>query len=412
MYFKNIFGTLISKGFILILNFFIVVITTNFWGSEGRGIVSLIIADISILAIINNVFAGSCINYFTPKVGFDILLAPALMWVFLMSFIGSVFFIIIQPELKLWYISSLTLFNSLFAINQLYYTSVQDFKRFNLYSLLLPVLTIIFILVSELLFKLHSAYSYLYSFASALFILWVIGFIKISANINFNKIKIDVNIIKLVAKYGSQTELSYFIHFLNYRLAYFLILHYSGVKSLGVYSVGIAIAEAIWVIAQSISTVQYTHIVNNIANENGIQITKSSARISLYFSLLAVFIIIILPNDFFYFIFGKDFGQVKNITMLLFPGVIAMALSNIYGHYFSAIGKTKILVLKSVIGLILTLALAPIFLPKWGIYGACVVTSCSYLASSLYLGFIFYRENIFNIKDFYLLKRDFTNVKP
>ena len=407
MYFKNIFGTLLSKSIILVLNFIIVVITTNFWGSEGRGIVSLIIADISILAIINNIFAGSCINYFTPKFGFDILLAPAFIWVIFMSFIGSLFFIIIQPDIKLWYITVLTIFNSLFAINQLYYTSIQDFKRFNLYSLMLPVLTIVFILVSEFLFKLNSAYSYLYSFALALFILWLVGFIKIYTGIDLKKIKIDVNIVKLVAKYGSQTELSYFIHFLNYRLAYFLILHYSGVKNLGVYSVGIAIAEAIWVIAQSISTVQYTHIVNNIANDDGIQVTKSSARISLYFSLLAALIIVILPNVFFHFIFGKDFGQVKDITLLLFPGVIAMALSNIWGHYFSAIGKTRILVLKSSMGLILTLSLSLFMLPRWGIYGACIVTSCSYFASSVFLGFAFYRKNEFSIKDFYPLKNDF-----
>jgi O-antigen/teichoic acid export membrane protein len=409
MYIKNIIGTLFSKGFIVIFNFLLVILTTNLWGSTGRGVASLIIADVSILAIVNNVFAGGCVNYFTPKIGFELLVLPAFIWTLLMSLLGSFIFVLLQPESSLYTLLLLTIFNSLFALNQLYFTSFQDFKKFNLYGLLLPILTIGFLSFFEFIIKLHSVNSYLYGYIVSLFILWVFSLYNISKKIKFKSIKINFASIIDTFKYGYQNELSYFIHFLNYRLSYFLILHYIGIKSLGVYSIGIAMAEAIWIIAQSISTVQYTHIVNNITDNNGIEITKSSARISLYFSLFAAFIVLILPGSFFHYIFGKDFGQVKNISLLLFPGVISMAVSNIYGHYFSATGKTKVLIIKSFIGLAITLISFPILIPIIGIYGACIVSSVSYIGSSIYLTIKFYNKVKYTFQDFYLRKTDFTN---
>ena len=71
MFFKNILKTLISKFLILIINFMLVILTTNLWGAEGRGIISIVVANMAIIAILNNVLGGYCITYFTPKIGFE-----------------------------------------------------------------------------------------------------------------------------------------------------------------------------------------------------------------------------------------------------------------------------------------------------------------------------------------------------
>ena len=45
---NTIVKTFISRFLILILNFGLVVYTTNMWGSEGKGVVSIVIADLTI----------------------------------------------------------------------------------------------------------------------------------------------------------------------------------------------------------------------------------------------------------------------------------------------------------------------------------------------------------------------------
>ena len=52
---------------------------------------------------------------------------------------------------------------------------------------------------------------------------------------------------------------------------------------------------------------------------------------------------------------------------------MAIAVSNVWGHYFSAFGELKILIVKSLIGVFATLILSIILIPKMGIDGACWV---------------------------------------
>ena len=95
----------------------------------------------------------------------------------------------------------------------------------------------------------------------------------------------------------------------------------------------------------------------------------------------------------FTFIFGRDFATIKQLLFLLIPGIISIAISNVYGHYFAGTNRMKVLIEKSLLGLVITLGLSMILIPIWNIKGACMVTSLSYLGSSVYLMYKFYIPN-------------------
>ena len=143
--------------------------------------------------------------------------------------------------------------------------------------------------------------------------------------------------------------------------------------------------------AKSITTVQYSKIVN-LDNPNGaIDLTKKSAKLSFYATLAMLVVLAIIPSGVFGFVFGKDFGPIKQLLFLLMPGIISIAISNVYGHYFAALNQMRVLIVKSSIGLVFTVVLSVILIPLWRIKGACVVTSVSYLSSSVYLWIAFYK---------------------
>lgn len=60
----NIIETILSKSLILLLNFAVIVLTTQLWGADGRGAVALFVADLGLISIFANVFTGSSVSYF------------------------------------------------------------------------------------------------------------------------------------------------------------------------------------------------------------------------------------------------------------------------------------------------------------------------------------------------------------
>jgi O-antigen/teichoic acid export membrane protein len=405
MYLSNIFKTIASKAAILIINFLLVIITTHLWGTEGRGMISILIADISIIAIFNNVLGGSSVSFFTPKLGVNKLIMPAYLWIFILTPVVAITINILQSHGNLYYLMILAVLNSLVAAHYMIFAGKENFKLFNIFSLLVPILTLVFILLFVFIFKYKSVNAYIFGFSIGLCLVWLISFYYLKPYIN-NKPVLSFKAIKDMMSYGWQTELSYFLHFLSYRLSYYFILHYMGMSTVGIFSVGIALAESIWLISRSIATVQFAKIINSIEKGVDINITKSSVKLSMISSLIASLILIFLPSSVYSFVFGHNFFEVKKIMLFLFPGIVAIAISNIYGHYFSATGQTKTLIVKSFLGLLVTIGLSIILIPKWGIMGACITASLSYMASSGYLLYKFYTKTKFNLKDFTFTWKD------
>jgi O-antigen/teichoic acid export membrane protein len=159
----------------------------------------------------------------------------------------------------------------------------------------------------------------------------------------------------------------------------------TGLGEVGVFSIGIQITETIWIFSRSISLVQYSNVLNLGDTIKSRKETEKMSLLSFYISFACILIIILLPANFFTFIFGDEFADVKRVILLLSPGTLAIAASNVFGNYFSAIGKLKILIIKSLVGLIFTIILSYILIPKMQIQGASIVNSISYIVSSVIL---------------------------
>lgn len=407
MYFYNIIKTLLSKIAILLINFALVILTTHLWGTEGRGLISILVANMAIIVILNNVLGGGCISYFAPKFGFNKLIVPAYLWIIIISLIGSYFITQFQHQGNFNFLLVLTILYSLLYVQLLLFVGKENFKLFNILTLLLPVLLLIFTLFFQYVLGIKSFKSYIYGYIIALGILWLFSILKSFPYLSNKKIIFSFKVISDMINYGWQTELSSFLQFFNYRLSYYFILYYKGISSVGIFSVGIALSESIWMISNSISLVQYARIINNIDKDNGLDITKSSVMLSMISSLAIVLIMIFLPSVIYGIVFGHNFTSVKTIMLFLFPGIISIAISNIYGHYFSATGQTRILIIKSLYGLVVTIMLSLLLIPKWGITGACITVTISHIVSSGYLFFKFYKKTEFHISDFIPKRKEF-----
>lgn len=393
MFLQNIFKTFVSKVLILLINFAVLTLTTNYFGLEGRGLISIIMADMAIIVIFNNILGGNSVVYFMNKVGLSRLVLPAVIWIILSTIILSFVFAFIHTQQSYFILLPLTLITSFFALNLLIFIGKEKIQLFNVFSLLPPFLLLIFSLGFIYLFKNRTVNGYLFSYFLSQAVVFIVSLIFIRKYLIKQEILISKDIVKRAFSYGWKNELSYFIQFLNYRLSYFFILYYQDITSVGLFSVAIVVSESIWLMAKSITTVQYSKIVNLDNPNAAIELTKKSAKLSFYATLAMLVVLAVIPSWVFGFVFGKDFGPIKQLLFLLMPGILSIAVSNVYGHYFAALNQMRVLIVKSAIGLVFTVLLSIVLIPMWGIKGVCIVTSVSYLSSSVYLFFAFYKTN-------------------
>lgn len=405
---NNIVQTFLARFLILALNFGLVIYSTNIWGSEGKGVISIVIANLTIVGFLSNIFAGGTITYFSSKARPEPLLLVAYLWSILIGITIPLLFYFFYSEAYILTLMGLSISASLLATNVNFFIGKQKFKLFNLYSILQLAIQIILIFFFVYFLEQKNINIYFISQTICNFLLFFISFISIAKIFNFSNFKISKKQSLAIFAYGYKTQFSAFTQFLNYRLSYYFLEFYKGVSSVGIYSIGTAFSEAIWVFSKSISVVLYSEVVNSKSHLDSIMRTKTSLKLCFTITFFMLFILLLLPTQFYTFVFGKDFNETKKIIILLSPGVLAIAASNIVGHYFSGVNELTILNIKSLVGLFFTITLSFFFIPKWGIYGACLVTSISYILSSAVLFWKFYTITSFKISDFII---SFNEIK-
>jgi len=389
---KESLVTIISKVTILLVNFLLVIFTTQIWGSEGRGEIAFLMANISIIVILNNIFSGSTVAYHSSKLNKFHLLSTSFVGTLFFSLIGSLLFSIyynFDNFKHLFIIATLISFSNSIS---LYYLGSKNIKWFNLLTIISPIFTAFYLIILYYGLKIQSINTFFYSYYLGIGTVFIFGFFKIINKNIFEISFIKIKDLKTIFYYGFNNELSSFLQFLNYRLSYFFIAELLGFHELGVFSVAVSITEAIWIVSKSMSAVHFSEIINSTNYKKDIIITSKVALQNFWFSLLLSIILFILPNSLFIFIFGDSFSEVKTITTYLIPGIIFIAVSNVYGHYFAGIGKLTILKNKSFIGFVTTLLAALVLIPKYKLIGACISLNISHMISSSYL-FIMYLKH-------------------
>ncbi len=390
---RNVIITFSSKIAILLLNFFIVTITARLWGAEGRGLITLFATDLSMIAIFTNVFTSSSTSYYISKLGRNKLMSQAYLITF---FIAAVIAAILSFTKDTANLSVILFFTAsllgLITFHNSLFIGKQKINYFNLITILQPLLHLGFMMVYHYIFQKigiynhNGCFAYFYGQMTSLFVIIILCHIltrKVTGE-PF-KLQIDKYAIKQSFNFGWQTELSNLLQLFNYRLSYYFLDALSGLGSVGIFSIGVTISEAIWTLSKSISVVQYSNVLKKGDSIDSRRETSRMALISFVASTACMGILLLIPQQFFAWIFGPQFIGVKRVLLLMAPGVLAIAASNVFGNYFSAIGKLKILIAKSAIGLIITILLSIFLIPRFDIDGACIVNSSSYIISSIIL---------------------------
>ncbi|MFC2100307.1 polysaccharide biosynthesis C-terminal domain-containing protein [Bacteroidota bacterium] len=410
---KKIIGTTGAKFFNAILAFLIVLLNTNYLGAEGYGTISLIILNIAIVLIFNDLIAGPIV-YFASRIELLKLIIPAYLWALLTAtVITIILYFIRQISPFIIHVFALSFIFSMSSFNMNYLLGRERIAIYNTINVLQISLIILALLFFFLIMKEISILSYLYSLYTGYILTFLLSFIFILKYLRIVSLKEIFADIKRILNFGFYSQSANIFQLLNRRLSYYYIefLLPNGRFLLGIFSAGVRLSESIWMVGQSVSLVQFARISNTKDMEYARKITLSLLKFTFCFTLFILVVLLLLPAYFYIFLFGEDFTHVKVVIVSLSIGILSIAVSMMFSHYFSGTGRPKYNMYSSLTAFVFTVFLGYIFIPRYGLVGAGLVASFSYICATIFQMVIFLKLTKTRLREFLIHKEDIRLIK-
>lgn len=409
---KKILGTAGSRLISAVLSFAIIIVMARELGPTGTGTVSLILLGITINLLLVQVVSGGAIIYLVPRFPVKQLLGPVYLWAFLAAGIGTLLLQALGriPEGYMGHVWCLTVLQGLSSCNMNILVGRERIKAFN--SLMVGQVVVQFLTFAGFVFVFRyiQVMAYVYALYFAFGLTYLYGLILIRKELRQKGSYFSLSVLKEIVQHGSYVQLANGFQLLNYRLPYYIIEAYFGKARVGVYSVGNQLSEGLWLVGKSVATVQYGRIANEKDVEKNKQLTLYFLKFTTLATLFMLGVMLLLPVDFFVFVFRKDFSGVRPVIQALGVGIVAISMNMIFSHFFSGTGRHFHNSISSGIGLLITVGLGFYLIPRYGIIGAAYTASVSYSVSMVYQAIVFCRLTRVRAREFMVNRNDLATI--
>src|SRR3954447_17134176 len=173
------------------------------------------------------------------------------------------------------------------------------------------------------------------------------------------------------------------VNLIGYRVELFVLDRFKGLAAVGIYSIGMQAAEAIWLIPAAIASAITAPVVHDTSAGAAHLVRRACLKGLLYTGAVAAAVgaaapFVIPP------LFGDDFDGAARPLALLLPGVVLYAPVTILVVYISIRqARPRLSLIISVVGLVVTGALSFALIPSYGASGAALASAIGYAAGGV-----------------------------
>lgn len=414
--FRNILNTFGTRSLSAIINLLTAILLSQFLGPEGKGQQGLIITTITFIIVFSNLVGGATLVFLAPRQDHSRLLLPSYSWTVIISLLSlpvlMVFHLLDQDFIL--HVCLLSALNSFTTIHTSLLIGKEKIRMANRIGLIQPMVIILSLAFYFFILEWKDIQAYIISLYISFIISLVISYIyviRLIGPIVFGSFSGYLSMMGEMFRYGILNQVAHITQMLSFRMSFYILNRFHGEAAVGVYSNGISLAESIWLIAKSISLVQYARISNTDDRNKSQLLTLQLIKASLFLSLVLLIPLLILPAGFYGFIFGEGFTGVRSVIWSLAAGVLIYNISILLGHYFSGTGRYHINALASAAGMIISVILFFTLIPAYSVTGAGYATSLSYLFTTCVLLFFFIKDNPGNFKSALKEKGDLLKLR-
>jgi O-antigen/teichoic acid export membrane protein len=412
---KNTSGVMATKVALVIIKMAIGILTARILGPNGKGIFVLAIQMPGTLTVLSNLSIGEALiyNIGQKKISRNKILGNILLFtsgVSILTF-GAYFYLLPylsknllkNIDLSILKISSLLI--PLIILDLLSLSTLKGFKKFKLYNGL-TLLSRGFILCSlfTALIILGTGIKGAVSAYVLVFFLNILVFIIILFFLSERKISFSWKELKSLVVYGLGTHIAVVLSELEYRFDIFILNFFLSPVHVGIYSVGVTMAQLMWYISNSVNTVLFPEI-SSISRSKAAQFIPQVCRNTFFIcGILGLFLV---TTGYFLIrlLYGIEFILAYSVFLILLPGLMMDAIFRILSSYFKGTGRPLIVSKVVTVTLCLNLFLNFILIPLFGIHGAAISSLISYSLNAIILLMYFQRDRKFKLFEFLLIKK-------
>ncbi|MFW6016866.1 MAG: polysaccharide biosynthesis C-terminal domain-containing protein [bacterium] len=411
-YIKNISNSLITKIIKIIIGFGTSIIVARALGAEGKGYITYILLIGSLLANYGHLGILDATIYFQKRSNysqqevFNVNISfIILIWFFISIFIISMrLFRFILLDYSIFMVIGLIFYviiNFFNILGRKFHVGEEKIVDMNKF-LLIDKFFLFFFLLILWSFKYLSAGYYLLLMISGLFL----SSYLLIKNIGFKfRFKLNRSLLKEEFKYGLLVYFATLFIYLNYRADQFLIMNMISTSALGVYSIGVTLAELVLLIPESVSLALNGKLYNvALDSKHRNLITISTIKYTIYICIviatIGFFLTPLIPV-----VYGEEFIDAVSVFKILLFGVLFVAIGKTSNAYFYTQGTPErylvIVLITFIINLVLNFKLIPIL----GINGAAWASTISYIIYGLIHIFYFKIKEKFPLKEMFLINK-------
>ena len=188
--------------------------------------------------------------------------------------------------------------------------------------------------------------------------------------------------LRAMLEYSLPLFLGNVVQFLNYRVDIFFVKNYTGLSAVGTYTVAVWLAQIVWLVPNALASL----VLRAVAERDGsgamgrvAAVTRATLALSVVtgLALAALGSLGIAP------VFGNAFRGSVPALLLLMPGTILFCPTIVLSAYLNGIQRQAFTTWVACIALVVTGVLNILLVPRIGIQGAAIASTCSYAASTL-----------------------------
>ncbi|MFC1724242.1 polysaccharide biosynthesis C-terminal domain-containing protein [candidate division KSB1 bacterium] len=279
------------------------------------------------------------------------------------------------------------------------------FIRFGIAYILPIVLNltfIIFLVMTGNFTVLNTIYSIVFSY------FFTFLFCFFSSRKGVEKQSTDLGFLWKSIKYGMRGHIGNIFQKFNYRLDFYIIQWFKDVSTVGYYGISTAIAEGLLFIPRSISTVLLPVVSSFEDDEESYIYTSRVCRVT-FFIVSFTGLLLLIFGRWLIIIFFPDFMKSVIPMYLLVPGLVFLSLANVLANFFSGRGSPEIAAYGSLTALIMTVIFDIVLIPKYGIIGASIASSISYITCAGVFVYFFIKRTKLPITSFIIITKGDIN---
>ena len=386
-------------------------LTARFFGTELKGVMSVVQNDVSLYAVFLGLGIYQAYPFFRKK-------DPTILPTYLNN-ISTLFFLyeavallvaggMFALRLNTYLAIAITLMPVDAYIKQLnYIVLVETPRRRNTSSLLISFSEILILGVMWIFFD-ATVVTVLSYYIATILINLLISFINLRANPL--RIRFSLKQIWKYIKFGFIPMLVYLCMTINYKIDIQMLKWFDNVSfaDIGIYGTGVALATQIWLIPDAIKDILLSKLVKG---KNETEVAKV-LRINLAICTIAIIFLVLLGKPAILLMYGSDFSDAYYVMILMLVGVLGMIFYKMIYSYNISQGKRIINLIFLGIAAIVNVIGNLILIPICGIWGAAIMSVCSYLICGLcFLVQFKHASRLPYFKLLFMQKEDFAIIK-